>query len=181
MYCWCLWLVLFVSFFQDKGINEDWQMVNNEFYSIKLPAIWKGSNGNDSVKPVSRNVKIRGKNVVLHSLIFGDYKELSPSLVKIENYHFDKIDKDSLQSWEHFLIETRIKNDLLIETLEYSCEYNKKKYVVLVKNQSMSVTEGVKEYKSIRYHLLFQKSGNIHHISVSLPIRNKENDNSRMS
>ena len=100
----------------------------------------------------------------------------SPSLVKIENYHFDKIDKDSLQSWEHFLIETRIKNDLLLKTLEYSCEYNKKKYVVLVKNQSMSVTEGVKEYKSIRYHLLFQKSGNIHHISVSLPIRNKEND-----
>lgn len=163
------------SLFNIYEVSKEWQQIDNSLYSIKLPHSWEAMYENKSMVPNQRKVTIKGTSFELHNLIWADNKNdiNGYTMINIDSYKKIGTDGMSLKDLEDLLIKVKVHNELFVKMLDKSVSDTHKKFFIIKKNMSMSVTGGAKEFESPSYHLFVNDIDMIHHINISLSSNSK--------
>lgn len=160
-----------ISLFPFMNIHlstESWQVINHKSYSIELPSGWIKKYDNERIATMS-GTSVGTTYTSWNNEALTESNGLSISSLIIES--FDVQDKSllSVEKMHETLLKFKVYGNNVIKTLEEVFFDGGEKYVLLRNNSSMSVTEGVKEYKTIQYVLLLCCNNVYYILTISTP------------
>lgn len=155
-------------------LADEWQKVENEYYSIILPAFWVKKYQN---LPIDRKAIIKGTTVWIN---YNSWCDKKPTVTNVETItsltieSYEVLDKEKLTMGEmrSLLLKSQIFGDWVIKSIDTFRGNDFERYVVLKKDQSMSIVEGSKEFESLCYHLLYSRNDRIYILTLSTPNEN---------
>lgn len=161
-----LYIVL-CSIFSVHDYKEDWQLVENDLYSIQLPSSWKSMDNYLNETFFKREIEINEVPVNLYTTAWQKEVDNIMDVAGLIVNSYEILDEKRLSYQDLQSILKESMNISIVKTLKSSETDKRKEYVFLKKNQVMSVSRGVEYHESIEYNLLVLDGGMLHHVMLS--------------